>query len=353
MPRLGVVYRFNDRTALRIGWGLFSSPQQTNNFNILGLNPPFSGSTVFSNDRTKPTATIQNPFAGSPAGGGPAALVMLGYLKADHQNRSVYLNNKIWQWTAELERSFGQSFVVGAAYAGSAGSNIDMPVQNWNNPDPGLGVVQNRRPYPFYVDSTAPDVLLPLGTVRRLESGTSSNYNSMQLRAEKHCSHGLTFNASFNFQKALSIGYSVNESGQFGTNYTQDPRNRKADYGRVQIDQRYRAVFSHVWEIPWMRNLKGPQGWVLGGWSINGILEFTSGLPATVAQTGDSQNTGPQSNPRPNIVAGQPVARVIDGRSLDRWFNTAAFPPSQGAGCAGEGPLLGPNGTGTAAAARF
>ena len=67
MPRLGVVYRFSDTTVLRIGAGNFYSPQQTNNFNILGLNPPFSGSTVFNNDRNRPTATIQNPFAGSPA----------------------------------------------------------------------------------------------------------------------------------------------------------------------------------------------------------------------------------------------------------------------------------------------
>ena len=47
MPRLGVVYRFTDRTVLRLGSGLFYSPQQTNNFNILGLNPPYSGSTGY------------------------------------------------------------------------------------------------------------------------------------------------------------------------------------------------------------------------------------------------------------------------------------------------------------------
>src|SRR5437764_4384078 len=122
-------------------------------------------------------------LAGSPVGGGPAALVMLGYFKADHGNRSMYLNNKIWQWTAEIERSFGQDFVTGIAYVGSAGSNIDMPVMNWNNPDPGLGAVQGRRPVQSYVDSRAPSVLLPLGTVRDLESWPSSNYNALQLRA--------------------------------------------------------------------------------------------------------------------------------------------------------------------------
>jgi hypothetical protein len=353
MPRLGIVYRFTDRTVMRFGSGLFYSPQQTNNFNILGLNPPFSGSTVFQNDRNRPTATIQNPFAGSPVGGGPAALVMLGYLKADHGNRSEYLNNKIWQWTAEIERSFGQDFVTGIAYVGSAASNIDMPLQNWNNPDPGLGTVDPRRPYPFYADSRQPEQLLPLATVRRLESGTSANYHALQLRAEKRYSRSLTFNASFNFQKAMSVGYSVNESGPFGSNYTQDPRNRLGDYGRSQIDQRFRFVFSHIWEIPWLRNTRGPKGWILGGWAVNGIVQLSSGLPVTVAQGGDSHNTGVQSNARPNVVTGQQVPRAQPGRNLDQWFNTAAFVRSKCNGCMGDGVFIGPKGYGNAGVSLF
>lgn len=353
MPRLGLVYRLGDRTVVRMGSGLFYSPQQTNNFNILGLNPPFSGSTVFQNDRANPTATIQNPFAGSPVGGGPAAIVMLGWTKAERDNRSMYLNNKIWQWTAEIERSFGQNFVTGIAYVGSAGSHLDMPVQNWNNPDPAAGAVQSRRPVQFYADSRSPQALLPLGTVRRLESWTNSNYHAMQARAEKRYAHGLTFNASFNYQKAMYIGYGVNEGGPYGNSYTQDPRDRLADYGRSQIDQRFRFVFSHIWEIPWLRKAKGPQGWLLGGWAVNGIVQLTSGLPVTVSQNGDSQNTGPSSFSRPHVVAGRPVARTLEGRTLDRWFDTGAFVRSKCDGCAGEGIYLGPKGYGNAGVSLF
>lgn len=353
MPRLGLVYRLSDRTVVRVGSGLFYSPQQTNNFNILGLNPPFSGSTVFQNDRNNPTATIQNPFAGSPVGAGPAAIVMLGWTQADRDNRSMYLNNKIWQWTTEIERSFGQNFVTGIAYVGSAGSHLDMPVQNWNNPDPGLGAVQNRRPFQFYVDSRDANTRLALGTVRRLESWTNSNYHAMQLRAEKRYSKGLTFNGSFNFQKAMYIGYGVNEGGPYGNSYTQDPRDRRADYGRSQIDQRFRFVFSHIWEIPWLRNTKGPKGWVLGGWAINGIVQLTSGLPVTVSQNGDSQNTGPSSFQRPHVVAGRPVERAWEERTIDRWFDTSAFVRSKCDGCAGEGIFLGPKGYGNAGTSLF
>jgi hypothetical protein len=348
MPRLGIVYRINNTTVLRTGSGHYYSPQQTNNFNILALNPPFSGSTVFQNDRNRPTATIDNPFAGTPAGAGPAALVALGYLKAENNNRSAYLNNDIWQWTMELEKSWGRDLVTGLAYAGSQASNIDMPVFNFNNPDPGLGAVQDRRPYRFYVDSRNLNQPLALGTVRRLESWTSANYNALQARVEKRYSGGLTFHGSFNYQKALSIGYSVNEGAPYGSNGIQNPNNREADRGRSSIDQRFRWVFSHVWEIPWLRHEPGWKGLVLGGWALNGIISLQSGLPVTVAQSGDAHNTGPGSSPRPHVVSGQKVERAMAGRTIDRWFNTAAFVQSKCDGCAGAGLYLGPAGYGNA-----
>ena len=51
------------------------------------------------NDRVNPQATIDNPFsaAGGPA---PTALLMLGNIQSS--GRSKFLNNNIWQWTAEL-----------------------------------------------------------------------------------------------------------------------------------------------------------------------------------------------------------------------------------------------------------
>lgn len=353
MPRLSIAWRFANNAVLRLGAGQYYSPQQTNNFNILGLNPPFSGSTVFQNDRNRPTATIDKPFAGTPVAAGPQAIVMLGNLQADRGGRSLYLNNDVWQWTAEIQRSFGQSWVTAVTYVGSAGSNLDMTVSNWNNPDPGLGAVQSRRPIQYYVDSRDPNKLLALGTVRRLETWTSSNYNALQARLEKRYSGGLTFVGAFNYQRSNSIGYSVNESGPYGSNYTQDPRNRKADYGRSQIDQRFRFVFSHVWEIPWLRNARGLTGLLFGGWAVNGIIQLASGLPVTVGQTGDSHNTGTASVPRPHVVYGEKVVRAMPGRTIDRWFNTAAFVRSKCDGCPGEGIYLGPKGYGNAGVSLF
>jgi len=337
---------------LRTGAGLFYNAQQMNNFQILSLQPPFSGSNLFENDRQNPKATIDNPFAGSSTQS-PAALLMLGNIKADHDNRSMYLNNDIWQWTLELEHSIGQSLVTGLAYLGSKGSNIDTTISNYNNPVPGVGSIQDRRPLRFYVDSREPDKLLPLGTIRYLDSGTNSTYHALQARAEKRYSRGLTFTGSFNYQKAIAVGYSVNEAAGFGGRIPQDPRNITAERARFNLDQRFRFVFSHVWEIPFWRIRKDFAGQVFGGWAINGIIQLTSGLPVNVTQAGDSQNTGSDSSPRPNVVSGAKVVRVMQGRTLDRWFNTDAFIRSKCNGCPGEGIFVEPLGYGTAGANLF
>jgi hypothetical protein len=128
--------------------------------------------------------------------------------------------------------------------------------------------------------------------------------------------------------------------------------NRLADYGRSNLDQRFRFVFSHIWELPFMRGNRGLKGAALGGWAINGIIQLTSGLPVTVSQSGDSHNNGGGA-PRPHIAPGAKVTRVMEGRSLDRWFDTDAFVCSKCDGCAGEGIFLGPKGYGNAGTALF
>src|SRR5207244_12865115 len=48
----------------------------------------------------------------------------------------------------------------------------------------------------------------------------------------------------------------------------------------------------------------GVKHFVLGRWSVNGIVQLTSGFPLTISQSGDSMNTGSTSAPRPNLAPG-------------------------------------------------
>jgi hypothetical protein len=106
-----------------------------------------------------------------------------------------------------------------------------------------------------------------------------------------------------------------------------------------------------------MRDGEGVKGALFGGWRVNGIVSLTSGLPVTVLQGGDGislgQSTGEQSGPRPHIAAGQSVERVMDGRTINHWFNTDAFTRSKCELCSSSGTYIGPKGYGTAGVGLF
>ena len=227
MPRLGIVYRLNERMVLRTGAGHFYIPQQTNNFNILGIEPAFLRLDRLPERPNQSHGDDRESVRRLPGWRRPC-----GARDAGQSSRRTATTGRCTSTTRSgsgPRRSNAVSARISSPASPTSAAqalNLDMPVQNWNNPDPGTGAVQDRAPYQFYVDSRDPNTLLPLGTVRRLESWTNSNYHALQVRAEKRYSHGLTFNASFNFQKAMYIGYGVNEGGPTATAITQDPRDR-------------------------------------------------------------------------------------------------------------------------------
>jgi hypothetical protein len=90
-------------------------------------------------------------------------------------------------------------------------------------------------------------------------------------------------------------------------------------------------VLSGIYELPFGRGrtwLAGLPAWsdaLLGGWTVAGITTLADGLPLNLSVQGSPSNTG---NPDRPDVAGD--WRLPAGqRSLERWFNTAAFVPNR------------------------
>lgn len=98
--------------------------------------------------------------------------------------------------------------------------------------------------------------------------------------------------------------------------------------GLSNFDARHRLAISYIYEIPTgsgQRLLGGASGFanfLVSGWQLSGITTLQSGAPFTVFTSQDISNTG-SSNDRPNLIGNPELSG--GQRSVDRWFNTAAF----------------------------
>jgi hypothetical protein len=73
--------------------------------------------------------------------------------------------------------------------------------------------------------------------------------------------------------------------------------------------------------VPFFLNSKGLWRQVLGGWALNAIVTEQTGIGNGVAYGANTTNTGEGS--LPDMVADPVLAR--GQRSVNEWFNTAAF----------------------------
>lgn len=306
MPRLGFAYHLPQTkdTVVRGGFAEYSNRVNDNRWADLSLNLPFVG---LINEPFNPsnvgTYNWQNPLANSTS----QALDFLG-------NQPTYQNAKIQEWSLTVERNIlDMLFSVG--YVGNHADhlpNLAYP----NQPVPGPGAFAPRQPYPNF------------GTILWQENEARSNYNGLQVKAQKRFVKGFEILAAYTFSKALDDSSGdINGEGSGGT--PQDVRNLNADYGLSLQDARHRFVVSYIYELPLGRDHRfasGPVGnAILGGWQINGITTFQSGNPVFVNQACNRANTNGGS-PRPDVVAswqldtGRPSSQLVS-----EFFNTAAF----------------------------
>jgi len=309
-PRIGVAWRpfHTDRIVVRGGYGVFFDFLPLENLLFVNNNPITTPTQVYSTSfGTPPPGKVQQMFAGS---GGIAPI--------GEQFLSLYLDPGfetpfLQSWSFGFGSQLANNWALDVDYIGNKGSNYGLLHLFGNQPRPGVGDLQSRRPYPdfnidLYTDS--------LGT---------SDYNSLQLKMTKKTSKGLTFLASYTFQKGINDG-DGNEGfgGGGGQLASQDDNNPRADRARSYSDQTHRFVISYVYDLPVGRgkrflNQGGAVNAILGGWQISGITSFAGGFPVTVFSDFDYSNTGTLS-PRPDKTCGGEGPKT-----MKNWFDTSCF----------------------------
>jgi outer membrane receptor protein involved in Fe transport len=330
-PRLGFAYQLGPHTVVRGGAGIFwNTPGHGGNVLRLHRHLPFGPIYSFNPGNQFVTRRVSDGFPTIPP---------LNLAFADNPTGSVigvdpdYQPGYAQQFNLTFQRELPWSLLLKASYVGNLGRHLDT-AYNLNQAVPGSGPVNNRRPF-FAVRPGLADVTWAV-------SDGTSDYHAFQFSAEKRLTHG------FGGLLSYTWGHSIDTVGQsFGGGadgpLPQDPRNRLADRGNSPFDIRHRLTIAWTYQLPfgkgrrWL-NGDGLAAYLLGGWQINGINTFQTGLPFTPTLNAATVNTGTGS--RPNRVGEGTLANP----TVDRWFDTAALatPAQFTYGDSGRNILYGP-----------
>ncbi len=309
-PRFGLAYELPDqKTVVRAGYGIFYSNLITlGGMQSLEINPPNTLRVNRSTDATVPSLFLRDGFPDGTLQLANAANVTL--VSYDRRATSPIAQ----QWNLNIQRQLPGAILLELGYFANKFDH------NWRQIDgnpapPGPGNINSRRKFtntviPGNSRSTT------LADVVRIQKDGWSQFQCLQVKAEKRYAKGVTLLATYGYSKGIGIG---------DTAGMQDPNNVLAERAATNQDMRHHFVGSSVIALPFGRGQHYGGSWnratdaVLGGWSLSPIVMINSGFPVNLTVNGNPANTG--QNDRPNVVGDWHVSNPTPLR----WFNTAAF----------------------------
>ncbi len=121
-----------------------------------------------------------------------------------------------------------------------------------------------------------------------MANGAQSTYNALVVDFRRRPSHGLQFDLSYTYAKALT-NYTAGTSGNAAINFNQFTtlRNLNFDKGPAPFDIRNAIKGQMIYELPFGAGRKwsfsnGVVNRVIGGWSLNTITRWQSGTPINI-----------------------------------------------------------------------
>jgi hypothetical protein len=328
-PRIGFAFTptAHADTVIRGAYGIFFSGQEIRTAAHLQLayNLPFFYEPSFINDPSNIVITVSKGFPSLD----PNQAINPSVTSVDPDLHTPYYQS----WNLAVQRALPGAVSLEVAYAGSKGTHLQVVTDRNQVRTPGPDPVQSSRPYPL------------LGPFTSIQNTGSSNYNSLQVKAEKHLSHGLYLLSAFTFSRA------INDLPEIccATPFPQNSYDTAVERGPADFDQHLRWVLSFDYEIPFggSRSNVGNRALnaVLGGWHVGGIYTLASGFPFSPwIGSIDQSNTGAQVPIRPNQIRNGNLPR--DQRTVAQWFDVAAYEqPDENLfyfGNAGRNSLIGP-----------
>jgi hypothetical protein len=315
-PRLGVAYQALSNTVVRVGFGIvYSGTGDSNGATQGGLtafqpveNPTF-GDPVMNLQGGIPFAPP--PFPNFYPGQYPQPGYATQQAPAVWYDRNAGRPARQWQWSIGIQREISQNFAVEVAYVGNRGvwwnspglidvnaltferlasvgldlnsaadrtlltSRLNSPTaaaRGFRAPYQGFPqtatVAQSLRPFPHFNSITS--LWSPLG---------KTWYDSLQVKATKRFSHGLSFTSNLTWSKNLAVGSPSNVVVPgTGGGPINDVFNRNGNKNLSQFDQPLVFTTSLNYTLPALDTNK-ILSWAIRDWTIGAFMTYASGLP--------------------------------------------------------------------------
>jgi hypothetical protein len=314
-PRIGVAWKPQPKTTVRGGYSInYASVPYMSFAQQLAAQPPFAVTdTRFG--------TAVAPLLLTDAFGTPIASTTTNNFGVDRNYRLGYVQ----LWNVDVQRDLGRTFLVGVAYTGTKGSQLDLQ----RAPNRGPSGLRIAGVQPFIWES----------------SGGRSIMHALSLRVTRRLAQGISGTATYTYSKSMDNASTL---GGGSTTVAQNDQDLAAEWGPSNFDQRHRLTANFTYELPfgpthrWLSG-KSLAGSILGGWILTGNVSIASGLPFTARVLGDVTDVARGTNGTLRAdYNGAPIA-IADPTVL-QFFNTAAFSiPAAGTfGNAGRNTITGP-----------
>jgi hypothetical protein len=328
-PRIGLAYRLMSNTVLRAGYGRFFMYQETRTGDPFQLyyNLPFVAEPSFNTDGVTPILTVSGGFPAID----PTTLTG-GSVTTSAEGADTHLHAPVLdEWNLNVQHELPGNLLVEVAYVGSKATHLQAILDLNQDPTPGPGDIQSRRPLPQF------------GSFNNLVDIGNSNYHSLQLKVDKRASHGLSFLSAFTFSK------SINDQPEIccSSPTPQNSYDLAAERGLSDFDQRFRWVTSFDYQLPigkgqpYLSN-GHVADLILGGWHLGGIIALHTGFYFTPQVGFDPSNTGSIGMTRADQVCNGNLPR--GQRTVTNWINIHCYqdPEQYTFGNAGKNSLEGP-----------
>lgn len=335
-PRIGIAYKLDrsGATALRAGWGIYSTQPQLQSF--LGFSaPPFVRSFFLVN----PFMSVNNPWGSNglsdPFTGGfhdanyqpPSNVSFASAIAAGINASAIDIDFRpayVQQRTLSLQHAFNEADSMELAYVGNTGIHIaqtyddNLPVYTATASQSNENV---RRPY-------GAEGLTQIKTIR---SNSTSSYNGFNATFQHRGKGGVNLYGGFNWSKCIDEG--SQPAGTQNTTGNIDPRQRR---GRCDYDQNLTFRSTVIWTSPSLKSSGNLVRIATGGWTISSLITVDNGQPYSVTDSSDTSYTG-NGLDLADRVSSQPV--FVNGK-----LNYAGFKhPAPGTfGSSGRNNFRGP-----------